>query len=97
MSRFEGPIQADLYAEVAVSLGQQSRRLRIALDRLQQHNASGSGDASLRMRLMEEAAERLWSYVVQRELLGLTDAEYIREAYRVPRDVWFKMGPRLHR
>lgn len=96
MGRFEGPIQAELYAEVAVSLAQQSRRLCAALDALRKHDSDG-GDAARRTALLEEAAERLWSYVVQRELLGLTDSEYIRTAYVVPSDVWFRMGPRRRR
>lgn len=96
MARFEGPIQADLYGEVAISLGQQSMRLRAALDALRKHDAVVV-DPVKRVELLEVAAERLWGLVVQRELLGLIDSEYIRTAYAVPRDVWLKMGPRVRR
>lgn len=96
MSRFEGPLQADLYGEVAVSLGVQSQRLHTALDALREHDAA-KGEAARRIELVEIAAERLWGFVVQRELLGLTDAEYIRREYRVPSEVWFRMGPRPRR
>ena len=73
--------------------------MRKALDLLQQYDAEVAGgareaEASVRLQLMEEAAEKLWGYVVQRELVGLRDPEYIREQYRVPSDVWRRMGPK---
>lgn len=95
----QGPLQATLSEEVAASLGESARRLRQALDRLQQYEADVAArqrvhESSLRQQLVAEAAEKLWGYVVQRELIGLRDAEYIREQYRVPQDVWLRMGPR---
>ena len=58
--------------------------------------AAGSrrADPAARTALIEEAAETFWSYVVQREALGLQDAEYIGKEYGVPPEVWQAMGPR---
>ena len=98
--RFEGPLQADLTEEVAASLGESARRLRRALDQVVQYDADVSAgrrksSAATRSGLVAEAAEKLWGYVVQRELVGLRDADYIREQYRVPAEVWRSMGPKL--
>ncbi|HKE96202.1 MAG TPA: DUF6665 family protein [Povalibacter sp.] len=98
LSRFEGPLHANLTEEVAASLGESARRLRKALDLLARHDAdvaAGSRPQSnaVRRDLLAEAAEKLWGYVVQRELVGLRDPEYIRDQYQVPDDVWRSMGP----
>ena len=99
LSRFEGPLQANLTEEVAASLGESARRLRKSLDALGQHDADGAAGSRkssnvARLNLVAEAAEKLWGYVVQRELVGLRDAEYIRDQYNVPDDVWRSMGPK---
>ena len=61
--------------------------MRKSLDALRQHDAdvaAGSRKSSnvARLNLVAEAAEKLWGYVVQRELVGLRDAEYIRDQYK---------------
>lgn len=99
MRRFEGPMQAYISEEVAASLAESGRRLRMALDRLieyddQVQRGSRPINAASRLTLVDEAAEKLWGYVVQRELIGLIDAEYIRSHYAVPDDVWRRMGPK---
>ncbi|MFL6618554.1 MAG: hypothetical protein ACJ8MH_08130 [Povalibacter sp.] len=97
MSRFEGPMQANISEEVAASLAESGRRLRRALDLLAEYDRSTTEPSKLRttrLALVDEAAEKLWGYVVQRELIGLNDADYIREQYEVPHDVWRRMGPK---
>jgi hypothetical protein len=42
--------------------------------------------------LIAAAGEAFWGYVVQRELLGLIDPEYIGQEYGVPPEVWHAMG-----
>jgi hypothetical protein len=46
---------------------------------------------------LEEARERLWFLVVQREAIGLTRHEVIYDVLRVPREVRGAMGPRPQR
>lgn len=99
MQRFEGPLQANLSEEVAAALGESARRLRRALDTLSEFDAAVAAgnrqsSSTARSGLVLEAAEKLWGYVVQRELVGLRDADYIRDQYRVPNDVWRNMGPK---
>lgn len=99
MQRFEGPLEASLSEEVAAALGESARRLRRALDVLAEFDACTStgrrpSSPAPRSDLVLEAGEKLWGYVVQRELVGLRDADYIREQYGVPDDVWRSMGPR---
>jgi hypothetical protein len=99
MRRFEGPLQANISEEVAASLAESARRLRKALDLLAEYDnevqrGTRQPITSARMPLVDEAAEKLWGYVVQRELIGLADADYIRQQYRVPDDVWHRMGPK---
>src|SRR4051812_18551023 len=97
MRRFEGPLQANISEEVASSLAESGRRLRKSLDLLIEHDqrASRVTESDLRRhKLIDDAAEKLWGYVVQRELIGLNDADYIRQHYGVPDEVWRRMGPK---
>jgi hypothetical protein len=43
--------------------------------------------AAVRARLLQEASDALWCFVVQREACGLRDQRAIMREYRVPRDV----------
>lgn len=96
MRRFDNPIDLELADDAAAALGHAGRKLRKALDALEQFDASNECDArsDARVDLVATAGEAFWSYVVQREALGLADAEYIAAAYRVPADVRSAMGPR---
>ena len=38
------------------------------------------------------AGEALWYYVVQREACGLRDVEIVLREFRVPREVYLRMG-----
>ena len=96
-SRFDGPLQAALSAEAAESLVHTARRLREALDALRKHDAEVQAEArlpnvALRGRLVDTAAERFLGYIVQREAIGLNDAEYMRKAYDLPAEVWARLG-----
>ncbi len=99
MNPFDEPLEVQIASEIAASLGKAGRQLRTALDNLSSYDSDvTSGKCKLdtikRNKLVEEAAERFWSYVVQREIIGLSDAEYIGNAYGVPQEVWEKMGPK---
>ena len=94
MPRIKSPIEAQVAAE---SLGYAGLRLRRALDNLQQFD-SGIKSPSVprdvtRHSLIAEAGEAFWRYVVQRELLGVRDPEYVAKEYGVPAEVWQSMGP----
>lgn len=84
-------VQAEIAQEKAASLARVSTRLQAALARLEDHDAGRApGD---RPALLAEAAESLWFYVVQREACGMRDIQAVLRDFRVPREVYFHMGP----
>jgi hypothetical protein len=92
-------IEQQIAAEKAAALGRSGRKLRSALDNLRRFDervARGGRipDPAARAKLVELAGDAFWSYVVQREALGLMDSEYIGREYGVPPDVWRAMRPR---
>ena len=101
MEEAKASIEQQIAAEKAAALGRSGRKLRAALDNLRRFDAiAGRGgrivDPDARATLVEIAGDALWSYVVQREAMGLIDSEYIGREYEVPPDVWRWMRPRLH-
>ena len=89
-------VEKEIAGEKAAALGRSGRKLRSALDKLRRFDESRrSQDGGARTQLVAVAGEALWAYVVQREALGLIDAEYIKKEYAVPADVWQHMRPRL--
>jgi hypothetical protein len=101
MPRFENDIEAQFAGEAAASLGLAGRRLKKALDALHKHDADVTGGKSAsskrRTELVAAAGEAFWGYVVQRELLGLMDADYIAQEYGVPPEVKRAMGPNIRK
>lgn len=100
MPRFENDIEAQFAGEAAASLGLAGRRLRKALDALHKYDAdatAGVRHRKPRSDLVAAAGEAFWGYVVQRELLGLIDADYIAQEYGVPPDVKQAMGPNIRK
>ncbi len=51
-------------------------------------------DAERRADLLAEARERLWFFIIQRELCGLRRHHDVFELYAVPREVELGMGPK---
>jgi Family of unknown function (DUF6665) len=97
MPKFDNPLDYQLAGEAAASLGQAGRRLRRALDALKKYDgevARGVAHRRSRPELVAAAGEAFWGYVVQRELLGLQDSDYIAAEYGVPADVVRAMGPK---
>jgi hypothetical protein len=78
-------------AEQASSLGAAGRRVEASLFRLQDFD-SGKRSGVARDTLLSEAAYAVWSFFVQRELMGLRhQAEVIRQ-YGIPKDVLVRVG-----
>jgi hypothetical protein len=94
-------IEKEIAGEKAAALGRSGRKLEAALDKLRRFDEDpasgrrGGGPAAARAELVEGAGEALWAYIVQREAVGLVDAEYIRKEYSVPADVWTHMSPKM--
>src|ERR1700758_1499051 len=90
-------VEKEIAGEKAAALGHSGRKLRSALDKLRRFDESSrrSRELEARTRLIEVAGDALWAYVVQREAVGLIDAEYIRKEYAVPAEVWQHMRPKM--
>lgn len=94
MSRFEGPLESELRGEAAASLGVSARRLTRKLELLRKSQAAGRQNDAHRERLIDDAAEALWGFVVQREILGIYDTEHVIRTFDVPPEVWKRLGVR---
>ncbi|HEV3048888.1 MAG TPA: DUF6665 family protein [Longimicrobium sp.] len=89
-------LQYEIAQEKAGVLARLGRQLQAALARLEAFDATartGSpADADERDALVGAAGEALWYFVVQREVLGLRDADVVMRELRVPREVRLRMG-----
>jgi hypothetical protein len=100
MPRPFNPLEVELAAETAATLGRNGKQLRKTLDALREFDAEVAagrmqrGDPATRARLVRESADAFWGYVVQRELLGVQDAAYIAREYAVPAEVLAIAGTR---
>jgi Family of unknown function (DUF6665) len=100
--KFDNPLDQQFAGEAAASLGRAGRQLRKALDALKKYDADTAarnrrGASGTRDELIAAAGEAFWSYVVQREVLGLVDPEYIAKEYHVPAEVLQVAGPKRER
>ena len=80
----------EIVQEQASALGRMGRTLEQALTRLREFDAAHAAaevPASMqpaRRKLVMEAGQALWMFVVQREATGLRDSRHIMRTYNVP-------------
>jgi hypothetical protein len=86
------PLDYEIAQEQASALGRLGRAMEAALAALSEHDRSGSGQSAARARLVQEAGEALWCFVVQREAIGLRDPRPVMREYNVPAEVQNRMG-----
>jgi hypothetical protein len=79
----------ELMEEQAGSLGRVGRKVEVALAALSQH-PGGDGRAAL----VKAAADAVWGFLVQREVMGLRDRAAIVAQYDIPREVLVRIGAR---
>ena len=88
----------EIVQEQASALGRMGRALEQTLARLREFDAAHAHaemPASLqpaRRKLVAEAGQALWMFVVQREATGLRDSRHIMRTYDVPAEVQRCMG-----
>lgn len=85
-------VRTALNEEYAGALGASGRRLQQRLDALAAHDAGRPDPYRPRERLLREAADALYSYVIQKEALGVADEAQLKAAFAVPREVWLRLG-----
>lgn len=84
----------EIAQEQASALGRLGRALEAALAALADYDMAGPTDDGARRQLVQQASEALWYFVVQREACGLRDARTVIRDYRVPPEVYARMGAR---
>ena len=83
----------EIAQEQASALGRMGRALEAALAALAAHrDGLQSDDRTARIRLVQDASDALWCFIVQREACGLRDPRAVFQHYRVPAEVRNRMG-----
>jgi len=85
----EAVLRYELLEEQAHSLGRAGRKVETALAALEAH-PGGEG----RGALLKAAADAVWGFLVQREVMGLRDRAQVIAQYRIPREVLVRIGAR---
>jgi hypothetical protein len=85
-------LEYEIAEERASALGRLGRRLEAALAALAVCRPATS-ERTLRDSLVKEAGYALWLFIVQREACGLNDSSHVMQTYRVPKEVYARMGP----
>jgi hypothetical protein len=82
----------EIAQQKAETLGALGGQVEATLARLRALDATEAPDAAHRTALLDEAADRVWSLMIQRELCGLRHWEAVVKAYGIPREVLNRMG-----
>jgi hypothetical protein len=82
------PLDAEIMAEKASSLGHHGRQVEKAIAALKAHE----GSAEERQELLRKAAREVWAFFVQRELCGLRDQREVIRFYGIPQEVLVRLG-----
>jgi hypothetical protein len=85
----EAVLRHELMAEQAASLGQAGRKVEAALAALAAH-PPGDG----RTAVLKAAADAVWAFLVQREVMGIRDRNAVIAQYGIPREVLNRLGAR---
>ena len=84
----------ELREQKAHMLGTLSSQVEKALVALRAFDAGthGSDGTDRRRTLLDEAADRVWAFMIQRELCGLRNWEAVVRDYSIPREVLNRVG-----
>lgn len=84
----EAVLRYELLQEQAAALGRTGERMEAALAALRDHAGDG------RAEVLKAAADAVWCFLVQREVMGLRDRAAIVAQYAIPREVMNRLGAR---
>ncbi|WP_310539297.1 DUF6665 family protein [Phenylobacterium sp.] len=84
----EAVFRHELLEEQAQSLGRAGRKVEAALVALAAH------EGEQRAAAVKTAADAVWEFLVQREVMGLRDRNAVVAEYRIPREVMARIGAR---
>jgi hypothetical protein len=85
-------LQYEIAEEKASALGRLGRRLDAALTALAACPREANSNQNIRDGLVEQAGYALWLLAVQREACGLNKLDHVLQVYRVPNEVYARMG-----
>ncbi|MCK3779868.1 hypothetical protein MZK49_24550 [Ensifer sesbaniae] len=83
-------LEYELMSERADALGRHGLKVEKALDALSELKAEVAPD--LRERLLDEAADAVWAFFIQREICGLRDSRDAVRRYGIPKEVMARLG-----
>jgi len=86
-------LETELLGEAAYSLGLAAQSMEKSLAALK----SFSGTQTQRNRVLQQAAETVYAYFVQRELMGFNNHDHPVEFYAIPKTVLSKIGSHISR
>jgi len=86
-----GPIETEVMAEKASSLGHHGRQVERAMAALRAFD-SRTGSSEDRVELLKAAARAVWKYFVQREACGIRDHKDAIKLYGIPGEVLARLG-----
>lgn len=84
----EAAFRYEVAEEQAATLGRMARKAEAALSALREHQGEG------RAEVLKKAADAVWCFLVQREVMGLRDRAQIVADYDIPREVLVRLGAR---
>jgi hypothetical protein len=84
----EAVLRHELLEEQAASLGRMGRKAEAALATLRDCGGEDRAEA------LKAAADAVWCFLVQREVMGLRDRAQVVADYRIPREVLIRLGAR---
>ncbi len=84
----------EIAEQKAQTLGRLGHEVEQALARLKDCDAGAPGPErdARRSTLLNEAADRVWAFMIQRELCGLRFWDAVVKDYGIPREVLNRMG-----
>ncbi len=89
----EAVLRSELLEEQAAALGRTGRKAEAALAALKAHDEKGGGEEG-RAQVLKSAADAVWCFLVQREVMGLRDRATIVRDYDIPKEVMARLGAR---
>lgn len=84
-------LEYELMAERADALGRNGLKVERAIAALNQFDSNKDGPA-VRERLLDEAADAVWAFLIQREICGLRDSRDAIRRYGIPKEVMVRLG-----
>ena len=82
----------EMAQERAGALGRLGRALEAALAALSDYDNGRAERDARRGRLVQDASDALWCFMVQREACGMRDPRPVLRHYGVPAEVYARMG-----